>query len=179
VRTERRTRFPRANTRIGGGQPLPAGTPAPRFALRCAPHCLASSEDYAGRPLVLAFYVADWHPVCRDQLALYQALLPELERLGAALVGVSTDGVWSHAAFGRHLGLDYPLLADDAPRGAVARAYGAYDRRARSARRALAVVDGRGTVRWSAAFPEAINPGADGLFTALEALKGEADAQFV
>jgi peroxiredoxin len=170
VNTGRRSPSPGANARTRGGRPLPAGTPAPRFALRRAPHCTSSLDDYAGRSLVLAFYVADWHPVCGEQLALYQALLPELEHLGAALVGISTDGVWSHAAFGRDLGLGFPLLADDAPRGAVARAYGVYDRRAGTARRALVVVDGAGTVRWSAAFPEAVNPGADGVFTALEAL---------
>ena len=122
---------------------------------------------------MLAFYVADWHPVCRDQLALYQALLPEIQALGAALVGVSTDGVWSHAAFGHHLGLGFPLLADDAPRGAVARAYGVYDPRAGTSRRSLFVVDGGGSVSCSAAFPEGVNPGADGVLTALEALHGE------
>jgi peroxiredoxin len=159
------------------GAPLAPGAPAPPFTLRCAPHCAAALEDFRGRPLVLVFYVADWHPVCRAQLALYQDLLPEIERLGAALVGVSTDGVWSHAAFGQNLGLGFPLLADDAPRGAVARAYGVYDRRAGTARRALVVVDGGGTVRWSAAFPEAVNPGADGVINALEALKEEPDAE--
>jgi peroxiredoxin len=150
------------------GAPLAPGTPAPHFTLRCAPHRATTLADFRGRPLVLAFYVADWHPVCRAQLGLYQALLPEFERLGAALVAVSADTVWSHAAFARSLGLRFPLLADRAPHGAVASAYGVYDSAGQSARRGLFVVDGRGVVRWTAVFPEAINPGADGALTALE-----------
>lgn len=148
------------------------GAPAPSFALPCAPYCAAALDDFRGRPLVLAFYVADWHPVCEAQLALYQELLPEFERLGAALVAVSVDTLWSHAAFARALGLRFPLLADLAPRGAVARAYGAYDAGAGASRRALFVVDGGGVIRWSAVFPESINPGADGALSILEALRG-------
>jgi peroxiredoxin len=160
------SRTPRTRT------PLPAGTAAPPFDLRCAPHCASALDDFRGRRLVLAFYVADWHPVCGAQLALYQELLHEFERLGAALVGVSTDTLWSHAAFARALGLRFPLLADRTPHGAIARAYGVYDPAAGAARRGLFVVDDRGVVRWSAVFPDAINPGADGALTALERLAG-------
>jgi peroxiredoxin len=152
------------------GQPLAPGTPAPPFSLRCGPHCEVSPADYRGRPLVLAFYVADWHPVCTVQLERYKGLTPELERYGAALLAISADGVWCHAAFARARGLDFPLLADRAPRGAVARAYGVYDPRREAACRALFVVDPAGTVVWSAVFPEALDPGVDGILTALEAL---------
>src|SRR5688572_18656333 len=99
---------------VGGALPIAAGARAPAFALPCAPHCTATLDDFRGRRLVLAFYVADWHPVCEAQLALYQELLPELERLGAAIVALSTDSGWSHAAFARSLGLGFPLLADRA-----------------------------------------------------------------
>ena len=150
--------------------PLPPGTRAPAFTLRCAPHCSFGLDDFRGRPVVLAFYVADWHPVCGAQLALYQELLPEFQRLGAGLVGISTDSLWSHAAFARAHGLGFPLLADHAPQGLIARAYGVYDARAGTCRRALFVLDGDGAIRWSAVFPDAVNPGADGVLTALESL---------
>ena len=166
-----RARQPRSGRQLS---PLPPGTRAPAFTLRCGPHCVVTLDDFRGRPVVLAFYVADWHPVCGAQLALYQELRPELERLGAALVGISTDSLWSHAAFARAHRLQFPLLADHAPRGAVARAYGVYDRRAGTCRRALFVLDGDGTIRWSAGFPDAVNPGADGILTALETLNGAA-----
>ena len=156
--------------------PLAPGAPAPPFALRWGPHRDAVLADFRGRPLVLAFYVADWHPVCTAQLERLRDVHPELEPLGAGLVAISADTLWSHAAFARAHGLPFPLLADDRPRGGVARAYGAYDAGADRPRRALFVVDARGTVAWSAAFPESLDPGVDGLLTALEGLPTAAGA---
>ena len=51
--------------------------------------------------MILAFYPADWSPVCGDQMALYNEILPEFQRFNAALLGISVDGVWCHAAFAR------------------------------------------------------------------------------
>ena len=150
---------------------LPPGTRAPAFALRCGQHCSATLEDYRGRPLVLAFYVADWHPVCTGQLERYRDLAPELDQLGADLVAVSPDTFWSHAAFARAHRLPFPLLSDDSPRGVIARAYGVYDPLKESGRRALFVVDAVGSITWSAEYPEALDPGIDGILTALEALR--------
>ena len=152
------------------GAPLAAGAPAPAFALPCGQHCAATLDDYRGRPLVLAFYVADWHPVCTAQLERYRDLTSELARLGAHLVAISADTIWSHAAFAQAHHLRFPLLADDRPRGAMARAYGVYDAQAAAPRRALFVVDAAGTIAWSAVFPAALDPGVDGILTALETL---------
>ena len=121
---------------------------------------------------MLAFYVADWHPVCTGQLERYRDFGPDLERLGTGLLAISADTVWSHAAFARAHRLPFPLLSDDAPRGAMARAYGVYDAQKELPRRALFVVDAAGTIAWSASFPEALDPGIDGVLTALEALDG-------
>ena len=101
------------------GRPLAVGTLAPPFSLPCGPQCNVTLADFRGRPVVLAFYVADWHPVCAAQLERYRGLTADLERFGAALVAISADGVWCHAAFTRAMGLDFPLLADSAPRGAA------------------------------------------------------------
>src|SRR5688500_3311366 len=136
--------------------PLGPGAPAPAFSLRCGQHCAATLDDYRGRPLVLAFYVADWHPVCTGQLERYRDMAPELARLGAHLVAVSADTFWSHAAFARAHRLPFPLLSDESPRGAIARAYGVYDAERDLPRRALFVVDAGGTIVWSATFPEAL-----------------------
>src|SRR5579875_4076589 len=93
-----------------GRHPLPPGTPAPDFSLPSAPDQPVSMSDFRGRPVILAFYPADWSPVCGDQLALYNEILPEFERHDAELIGVSVDGVWCHAAFARHRNLHFPLL---------------------------------------------------------------------
>ena len=63
----------------GPGAPLPAGTRAPDFALSSAPDRSVSLADFRGRPVILAFYPADWSPVCGDQMALYNEVLPEFE----------------------------------------------------------------------------------------------------
>jgi peroxiredoxin len=153
--------------------PLPAGTPAPPFALRRNLHSRFLLGDAAGRPLVLVFYPGDWEPVSEEQLALYQAHLGELEHLGAALAAISTDSVWSHLAFAGSHRLGYPLLSDAHPSGAVARAYHVFRETDGTAGRALFVVDGRGIVRWSRAYPVNVNPGLGGMIEALEALPGE------
>jgi peroxiredoxin len=139
---------------------------------------LVSLDDVRGRRAVLVFYPADWEPVSQQQLTLYQDHLAEFGRLGAVLLAVSTDQLWCHRAFAQAAGISYPLLADACPQGAVSRAFGAYDEQAGSSSRALFVLDERGFIRWSQIYPAAINPGVDGILTALESLsmKGEAPA---
>src|SRR5882724_12838513 len=100
---------------------LSPGTQAPDFTLRCTPDQSVSLSELRGRPVVLAFYPADWSPVCGDQMALYNEMLPEFKNLGAELIGISVDGSWCHAAFSRDRKLHFPLLADFEPKGAVAR----------------------------------------------------------
>src|SRR2546429_9418480 len=108
------------------GRPVRAGTRAPDFTLHSAPDQTVSLHDFRGRPVILAFYPADWSPVCGDQLALYNEVLPEFQKHKAELLGISVDGVWCHEAFAKDRHLHFPLLADFEPKGAVAKAYGAY-----------------------------------------------------
>lgn len=149
---------------------LAAGTPAPDFTLHSTPDQTLSLGELRGRPVILAFYPADWSPVCGDELALFNEILPEFHHRGAELVGISVDGVWCHAAFARDRKLHFPLLADFEPKGAVARKYGAYREQEGTAARALFVVDGDGIIQWSYLSPVGVNPGADGLLDALDAL---------
>jgi peroxiredoxin len=135
---------------------LPVGTPAPAFTLHCTPDQTVSLSDCQGQPVVLAFYPADWRPVCGDQMALYRQVLPELRRHHAAVLGVSVDGAWCHAAFAQHRNLHSPLLADFEPKGAVARSYGAYRSQEGVAERALCVMSGDGIIRLEAL--EAMTP---------------------
>ena len=105
---------------------LPAGTPAPDFTLPVTPDQKLSLSELRGKPVILAFYPADWSPVCGDQMGLYNEILPEFEKHGAELLGISVDGVWCHEAFAQARSYRFPLLADFEPKGDVARAYGAY-----------------------------------------------------
>jgi peroxiredoxin len=150
--------------------PLQPGTRAPDFALPSTSKPRLGPSDFRGKPLILVFYPADWSPVCTDQLALYQELMPEFERLGANLVGISVDGRWSHLAFAKDRHLRFPLLADFEPKGDVSRAYGVYRAQDGTSERALFVVDPEGVVSWSYLSPKDVNPGADGILRALEEL---------
>jgi len=151
--------------------PLAPGTVAPDFALPSTPDQLVSLAEFRGQPVILAFYPEDWSPVCSDQLALYQELLPEFQRFDARLVGISVDGVWSHLAFAKDRNLHFPLLADFEPKGEVSRAYRVYRSRDGTSERALYVIDTDGVVHWSYVSPVGINPGADGILRALEELR--------
>jgi peroxiredoxin len=150
--------------------PLPAGTPAPEFSLHSTPDQSVSLSDFRGRPVILAFYPADWSPVCSDQMALYNEILDEFSKFDAELIGISVDGIWCHLAFAHDRKLRFPLLADFEPKGAVARQYGAYRDQEGTSERALFVIDRDGVIRWSYCSPVGVNPGADGILRALEAL---------
>lgn len=151
---------------------LPAGSAAPDFTLNAAPDRAVTLSALRGKPVVLAFYPADWSPVCGDQMALYNEILPDFRDQGAELLGVSVDGAWCHKAFAEARKLRFPLLADFEPKGAVSRAYGAYTDSGVSAR-ALFVIDAGGVIRWSYLSPMGVNPGADGILAALERLTPE------
>ncbi len=149
---------------------LGPGTPAPDFALHVTPDQKLSLGELRGKPVILAFYPADWSPVCGDQMALYNEVLSEFKRHGAELLGISVDGVWCHDEFAKDRRLHFPLLADFEPKGEVARKYGVYRHDDGFCERALFVIDKNGTIRWSYCSPVAVNPGADGILQALEEL---------
>ena len=63
-------------TPIHGEGILAAGTMAPDFTLHATPDLTLTLSDLRGRPVILAFYPADWSPVCGHQMALYNEILP-------------------------------------------------------------------------------------------------------
>jgi peroxiredoxin len=149
---------------------LSKGTEAPEFSLHVTPDQTLSLKELKGRPVILAFYPADWSPVCGDQMALYNEVLPGFQKYGAELVGISVDGSWCHDAFAKARNLHFPLAADFEPKGAVARSYGVYREDDGISERALFVIDKDGLIAWSYCSPVAVNPGADGILQALEQL---------
>jgi peroxiredoxin len=156
--------------------PLPAGRSAPDFTLPSGPDSRLRLSDLRGRPVVLCFYPADWSPVCGDELALFNEVLPEFQRHNAELLGISVDGVWCHRAYSEARNLRFPLLSDFEPKGEVSRAYDAYRKGDGFSERALFVIDGDGIVRWSYVSPVNVNPGAEGVLAALEELPTPAQA---
>ena len=152
---------------------LAAGAAAPDFQLNSTPDQKVKLSDFRGNPVILAFYPADFSPVCGDQMSLYNEILEEFRSHGAQLLGISVDGVWCHRAFAEARKLHFPLLADFEPKGDVARTFGVYRTGEGISERALFVLDRDGVVRWSYVSPVGVNPGADGILEALEKLGAE------
>jgi peroxiredoxin len=152
---------------------LPPGAEAPDFRLRVTPDQDLSLSELRGRPVIVAFYPADWSPVCGDQMALYNEVRPEFQKYGAEVIGISVDGAWCHKAFAEARKIHFPLLADFEPKGEAAKSYGAYRYTEGVCERALFVIDKNGVIAWSYLSPIAVNPGADGILSALEALPVE------
>lgn len=149
---------------------LSPGVKAPDFTLNVTADQTLSLSEFRGRPVIIAFYPADWSPVCSDQMALLNEILPEFHKYQAELFGISVDGYWCHAAFAKNNHLHFPILSDFEPKGAVAKQYGAYHEKTGVCERALFVIDRNGTIAWSYLSPMGENPGADGILDALETL---------
>ena len=149
---------------------LGPGKTAPNFSLNSTPDQKVSLNDFRGQPVILAFYPADWSPVCTDQLSLYAMVMPEFKKFNAELLAISVDNIWSHLAFAKDRKLNFPVLADFEPKGSISRKYGAYKEKIGESARALFVIDDKGVIRWSHLSPDGINPGADGILSALEGL---------
>src|SRR5436189_5917742 len=114
-------RYDRLYPRPNRSKALTPGTAAPEFCLKTTPDQSVTLSDFRGQPVVLAFYPADWSPVCTDQLSLYAEVMPEFKKHNAELLAISVDNIWSHLAFSKDRKLNFPVLADFEPKGTVSR----------------------------------------------------------
>jgi peroxiredoxin len=135
--------------------PIQVGAEAPDFELASSevendrPGKKIRLSDFRGKQnVVLAFYPLDFSPVCTSEHQCLVRDLPDLDGAGAQVLGISVDSVWTHAAFKKHLGLKYPLLADFQPRGEVAVKYGLFLPDRGITARATVIVDKQGKVAW-------------------------------
>src|ERR1700727_2560170 len=106
---------------------LQKGTLAPDFELFSTPEKKTRLSELTGKKVILAFYPADWSPVCSDQMALYNETLRFFNKHNAQLLGISVDSKWCHLAFSQNRNLHFPLLADFESKGNVAKLYDVYD----------------------------------------------------
>ncbi len=115
---------------------LQKGTSAPDFSLFSTPDQKLSLSELRGKKVILAFYPADWSPVCGDQLVLYNETLKYFQKHNAILVAISVDGIWCHLAFSKDRNFHFPLLADFEPKGEVSKLYDVYDHEEGESKRA-------------------------------------------
>ena len=148
------------------------GEPAPDFTLPAGPDASLTLSDLRGRPVVLAFYPADWSPVCSDQMALYQAVgrssTSTAQRCSACRSTASGATGRSRRA-GTCSSRCWPTSS---PRARFARRYGSYDDGEGESERNCSSSTRQGDVFWSHRSPNGVNPGADGILAALEAMRG-------
>ncbi|MGI5844933.1 MAG: thioredoxin-dependent thiol peroxidase [Candidatus Xenobium sp.] len=100
------------------------GDKAPDFTLPADDGTRIRLADMAGHPVVLYFYPRDNTPGCTRQAAGFRDAYPEFQAAGAVVLGVSPDGVASHARFRDRHDLNFRLLAD--PDHSVAQLYGVW-----------------------------------------------------
>jgi len=128
---------------------LPIGSPIPAFRAACTAGEIDSAQ-LKGRKLVLYFYPKDNTPGCTRQAADFRDRHDEFVAAGAVVLGVSRDGLESHARFRSKLQLPFELVsdADEALCRAfdVLREKNLYGRKVRGIERSTFVVDADGTL---------------------------------
>jgi peroxiredoxin (alkyl hydroperoxide reductase subunit C) len=126
---------------------IKAGDIAPDFTLKDESGRDVTLSSFRGKlNVVLVFYPLSFTSLCSVQMPGYSKEKPRYEENDAQILGISVDSAPVHKAFAESVGVDYPLLADFYPHGAVAAAYGVL-RPEGVAERATFVIDKMGIVR--------------------------------
>ena len=129
---------------------LALGGPAPDFTLRDQFGQDVTLSDFRGQKAVaLLFYPNAFTGVCTGELSGVRGRLDEFMTFDSEVLAISCDPVYSLRAFADAEGLNFPLLADFWPHGAVATAYDVFDEAKGTARRSSYVIDKEGLVRWA------------------------------
>lgn len=100
------------------------GNQAPDFELATADGTMFRLSEQRGSPVVLYFYAEDDTEGCTIENQEFTALLPEFQRLGVRVVGISEDSVARHCRFRDKYGIATVLLAD--PEHKAIEAYGVW-----------------------------------------------------
>jgi len=157
------------------------GRPAPDFDMASTKNIEKLNEntklaDYKGRWVVLLFYPLDFTFVCPTELTAFSDRYDEFEGIGADIIGVSTDSVYSHRAWiktprdkGGVEGLKYPLAADATKQ--VAQDYGVLIEDKGIALRGLFIIDPEGILRYKVVHDLNIGRSAEETLRVIQALQ--------
>ena len=157
------------------------GQPAPDFDMPSTKNIEKLNEnvklsDYRGKWVVLVFYPLDFTFVCPTELTAFSDRMEDFEAIGAEVIGVSTDSVYSHRAWLQTPrdksgveGLRYPLAADMG--GAVSREYGVLIEDKGIALRGLFVIDPEGILRYGVVHDLNIGRSTDETLRVIQALQ--------
>jgi peroxiredoxin len=129
---------------------LPLGSPAPDFTLRDQFGQDVTLSSYRGKKAVaLVFYPYAFSGVCTGEMARIRDRLAEFMTFDSEVLAISCDPTYALRAFADSDGLNFPLLSDFWPHGAVCRAFDVFDEETGSPRRSSYVVDKAGILTWA------------------------------
>ena len=151
---------------------LSVGQSAPDFTLKDQHQKEIKLSDFAGKKnVVLVFYPLDWSPVCTNEHASFVNGMKQFETLNAEVFGVSVDSVWSHKAFADKMHINYSLLADFHPKGAMSEKYGVYLADKGITGRSIFIIDKGGKVAWARNYDIPVVPDIKEVAAALAQVK--------
>lgn len=127
---------------------LALGQPAPAFTARNQYGELITVNGLRGAPAVIIFYPWAFSSICRDELAAVRDDHESMRTLGARVLAVSCDAMYTLRAYADAERITFDLLSDHWPHGAIARAYGVFDEESGCARRGTFVLDSQSMIRW-------------------------------
>lgn len=125
------------------------GSIAPDFTTRNQHGADVTLSSLRGQPVVIVFYPFAFTGICTSELCELRDNLGDFEGLGATVLAVSTDTIFTLRVFAEREGFTFDLLSDHWPHGSIAQAYGVFDSQIGCALRGTFVLDAEGTVVWS------------------------------
>src|SRR6201993_4937103 len=151
---------------------LAVGQTAPDFVLKDQSQKEIKLSDFTGKKnVVLVFYPLDWSPTCTNEHACFVNDMKNFATLDAEVLGVSVDSVWSHKAYADKMNIEYSLLADFHPKGAMSEKYGVYLADKGITGRAIAIVNKAGNVAWFKNYDIPVVPDLKEVASALNQVK--------
>jgi len=135
---------------VPGLAPLPVGSEAPDFQLRDQNNQVVRLADFRGdKAVLLVFYPWAFTSICTGELGRLRDNIDAFANDRVQVLTISIDSSFTHKIFAQRDELNFPLLADFWPHGAVAQAYGVFNSDAGVANRGTFLVDAEGIIRFS------------------------------
>lgn len=88
------------------------GDRAPAFELVDTDLKMRTLSEFAGKKVVLSFFVAASSPVCETELCTFRDSYGEITKAGAQVIAISNDGPFANKAFAEKHGYDFAVLGD-------------------------------------------------------------------
>jgi peroxiredoxin (alkyl hydroperoxide reductase subunit C) len=123
------------------------GAAAPHFELVDQDRNRVSLTDFRGHKTMVVFIPNPFTGVCEGEVCEIRDNIAALGSSDAKVVVITTHGMFTNKKWAEELGIDFPILSDYWPHGAIADAYGCFNEKLGIAERATYVLDGEGVVR--------------------------------